>query len=74
MTSSVKYSFLMILAEAWEKTFLDYMFNFTETQALLQAQGRLDKMANFSVYYTNEHFIKNKLNSMVWSNNQSTMT
>jgi hypothetical protein len=49
------------------------MLNFTDTQASLQAAGRWNEMANFSVYYTNERFIKDELNNMIWSNNQSHM-
>ena len=47
------------------------MQNFTDTQNLLQATGRLDEMVNFTVYYTNEHAIKRELNGMVWAKNQS---
>jgi len=47
------------------------MQNFTDTQAVLPDEGRWDEMANFTLYYSNEHFIKRELNYMIWSNNQS---
>ncbi|CAF0831857.1 unnamed protein product [Rotaria sordida] len=59
------------LAEAWEKAFINYMQNFTAIQDSLRAEKRLNELANFTVYYSNEHSIKNELNTMIWSNNQS---
>lgn len=47
------------------------MQNFTDNQASLQAEGRWNEMANFTVYYSNEHSIKRELNYMVWSNDQT---
>ncbi|CAF3904880.1 unnamed protein product, partial [Rotaria magnacalcarata] len=50
------------LAEAWEKVFLDYMKNFTETQKALRAAGRWDETANFTVFYSAERSIQDELN------------
>ncbi len=50
------------LAEAWEKVFLEYMKNFTETQKLLRISGQSDKIANFTVYYSAERSIQDELN------------
>ncbi|CAF4466459.1 unnamed protein product [Rotaria sp. Silwood2] len=60
-------------AEAWEEVFINYMRNFTATQDSLRAASRWNELANFTVYYSNEHFIKNELNSMIWSEDQSNM-
>ncbi|CAF0966260.1 unnamed protein product [Adineta steineri] len=49
-------------AEAWEKTFLDYMKNFTETQKSIRAAGRWNESANFTVYYSAERSIQDELN------------
>ncbi|CAF1447019.1 unnamed protein product [Rotaria sp. Silwood1] len=59
------------LAEAWEKAFINYMQNFTAIQDSLRAENRLNELANYTVYYSNEQSIKNELNTMLWSNNQS---
>ncbi|CAF3737766.1 unnamed protein product [Rotaria sp. Silwood1] len=50
------------LAEAWEKVFLDYMKNFTETQKFLRTSGRWNETANFTVYYSAERSIQDELN------------
>ncbi|UJR31470.1 hypothetical protein I4U23_018959 [Adineta vaga] len=50
------------LAEAWEKVFLDYMKNFTETQKSLRAAGYWNQTANFTVYYSAERSIQDELN------------
>jgi Niemann-Pick C1 protein len=55
------YLFLFI-AEAWEKVFLDFMKNFTETQKSLRAAGRWNETANFTVYYSAERSIQDELN------------
>lgn len=59
------------LAEAWEENLLNYMQNFTDTQNSLRTAGRLNELAHFTVYYTNEHAIKRELNNMIWAKNQS---
>ncbi|CAF1029966.1 unnamed protein product [Rotaria sordida] len=50
------------LAEAWEKVFLDYMKNFTETQKLLRESGNWNETVNFTVYYSAERSIQDELN------------
>jgi Niemann-Pick C1 protein len=53
---------MFILAEAWEKVFLDYMKNFTEHQKALRDAGRWNETANFTVYYSAERSIQDELN------------
>ncbi|CAF0977101.1 unnamed protein product [Rotaria sordida] len=50
------------LAEAWEKVFLDYMKNFTDTQKSLRSAGLWNETANFTVYYSAERSIQDELN------------
>lgn len=48
-------------AEKWEKVFLDFMKNFTETQKTLRDQGKWNETANFTVYYSAERSIQDEL-------------
>ncbi|CAF1979480.1 unnamed protein product [Rotaria magnacalcarata] len=50
------------LAEAWEKVFLDFMKNFTETQKTLRDSGKWNESANFTVFYSAERSIQDELN------------
>ena len=59
---NVFFLFFSSIAEAWEKVFLDFMKDFTETQQQLREQNRWNETANFTVYYSAERSIQDELN------------
>lgn len=50
------------------------MQDFMDNQTALRIADRWSEMANFSVYYTNQHAIKRELNNMQWSDDHPTPT